>query len=648
MFPPAARLNSARGRDARGRAYEILDRAPVFWTPRSRRRRRTRAAGLDAARAACLFCATLRDERSAEGAGGALLVFDFADRRGRARRLAFARPRQVFAAHAVAEVLPALSAARRAAERGSYAAGFVSYEAAPAFDPALAVRAGSSLPLAWFAVFDEPLGGGPFGRAPGGFGLAGWTPSVARADYYEHVAAAREAIARGDTYQINYTFRLRSRFEGDDFALYEQLVGAQRAGYCAYLDTGRHKILSASPELFFHFDGRDVVTRPMKGTSRRGLWAEDDEARAAALATSEKNRAENVMIVDLLRNDLGRVAEAGSVRVSDLCRVERYPTVFQLTSTVSARARPGTKLEDIFRAAFPCGSVTGAPKVSTMRLIAALEDSPRNIYCGSVGLIAPGGEAVFNVAIRTVLIDAATGGAEYGVGGGITWDSDAADEYEEALTKASVLAEGGRDFRLLETMRLEGGAYARRERHVRRMLSSARYFDFPASEDRLLRALVEHADSHPRGARRARLLLSSNGEASVESDPLDGWPAAPVEVALARTPVSRADRFLYHKTTRREVYEARRAERPAAFDVLLWNEEGEVTEFTLGNVVVELGGRLCTPPRESGLLAGVMRAELIERGEIVERRITLDDLALASRVWLVNSVRGRVHVTLKD
>ena len=545
-----------------------------------------------------------------------------------------------------------LAAARRAAERGSYAAGYVAYEAAPAFDPALAVRAGSQFPLAWFAVFDEPIGDEPdIGRGPsrgaaGDFTLSAWTPSVSRADYHERVAASREAIARGDTYQINYTFRLRSRFAGDDFALYERLAGAQRAGYCAYLDTGRYKILSASPELFFRFDGREIVTRPMKGTARRGLWLEDDEARALALAASEKNRAENVMIVDLLRNDLGRVAEAGSVRVSDLCRVERYPTVFQLTSTVAARVRDATKLEDIFRAAFPCGSVTGAPKVSTMRLITSLEDSPRNVYCGSVGLVLPNGEAIFNVAIRTVLIDTETGEAEYGVGGGITWDSDAADEYEEALTKASVLAEERPDFCLLETMRLEGGRYERLDGHVRRMLSSARYFDFPASEDQLLRALRDHADTHEHGARRARLLLTAGGEARVESAPLDEWPAEPVAVALARTPVSRADRFLYHKTTRREVYEARRAARPAAFDVLLWNEEGEVTEFTLGNVLVELEGRLYTPPRESGLLAGVMRAELIERGEIVERVITLGDLARASRLWLVNSVRGRVAVKL--
>jgi para-aminobenzoate synthetase/4-amino-4-deoxychorismate lyase len=600
---------------------------------------------LDVGRVACLSCATLRAVHSAEDADGALLVFDFADTRGHPRRLSFARPRQILAAHSAAEVLPVIAEARRAADAGRYAAGYVAYEAAPAFDAALAVRPDCRLPLAWFAIFDEPLGR-VFETARGNFSLSEWTPSISRADYGQNVAAAREAIARGDTYQINYTFRLRSRFRGDAFALYERLASAQRARYCAYLDTGRHRIVSASPELFFRFEDGRVITRPMKGTARRGLWEEDDEARALALVASDKNRAENVMIVDLLRNDLGRVTVPGSVRVTNLCRVERYPTVFQLTSEVAADARPGTRLEDVFSAAFPSGSVTGAPKVSTTRLIAALEDSPRNIYCGAVGVVEPGGRAVFNVAIRTVLIDAASGEAEYGVGGGITWDSEAADEYDEALAKASVLSEAGQDFRLLETLRLEGGVYARLERHVRRMLSSARYFDFPISEDRLSNVLCEHASRHPLGARRARLLLSANGEAHVESETLAEWPGEPVACALALAPVSRADRFLYHKTTRRDVYEARRAESPSAFDVLLWNGDGEVTEFTLGNAVVELGGRLYTPPRESGLLAGTMRAEMIERGEAAERIITLHDLARSSRLWLVNSVRGRVAVTL--
>ena len=576
----------------------------------------------------------------------ALLIFDFADRGGRPRRLCFRRPHRIIAAASAAEVRPALREVEAAVASGLYAAGYVGYEAAPAFDPALAVRGGSRLPLLWFGLFREPAPPPPPAR--GGYRLTGWSASEDRPAYERNFAAARAAIARGDTYQINYSFRLRARFRGDALAFYERLASNQRAAYCAYLDTGAHRILSASPELFFRWDGRTIETKPMKGTARRGLWPEEDEALGAWLAASEKNRAENVMIVDLMRNDLGRVARVGSVRVRDLCRVERYPTVFQMTSTVEARTRRGLTLEEVFAAAFPSGSVTGAPKVSTMRLIAALEGSPRGVYCGSVGLLTPGGEAVFNVAIRTVVIDPAAGEAEYGVGGGLTWDSVAGEEYEEALAKAAVLAGRPEPFRLLETMRLERGRYALLNRHLARLRASARYFDFPVSVRALRRALAEHAGAFPAGARRARLLLSDSGEVSVESLPLEELPAGPLPVALAARPVSRRDRFLYHKTTRREVYDSRRRPHPEAFDVLLSNEEGELTEFTTGNLVVELEGRRFTPPRESGLLAGVMRASLLERGEIAERPLTPSHLRGNPRMWLVNSVRGWVPVALEE
>ena len=573
------------------------------------------------------------------------LVFDFADPAGGPRRLRFTRPVEVVTARTLPEVLPALCRVRRAAEAGRYAAGFVSYEAAPAFDPALAVGPTSALPLLWFGIFHAP-DADDAREAAGEFSLSEWTPSIDRAAYGRNFDAARRAIARGDTYQINYSFRLRARFGGDPLGLYRRLASAQRAAYCAYLDTGRFKILSASPELFFRLSGREIETRPMKGTARRGLWPEEDDALAARLAASEKNRAENVMIVDLMRNDLGRVAETGTVRVRDLFKVERYPTVFQLTSTVEARARAGVALEDVFAAAFPSGSVTGAPKISTMRLIAALEDSPRGLYCGSVGLLTPGGEAVFNVAIRTVVIDSETGAAEYGVGGALTWDSACGDEYEEALAKAAVLSERREPFQLLETMRLEGGRYSLLDRHLARLRASARYFGFAFSPRAIQDCLDRHARDSPAAARRARLLVSESGEARVESAPLDALPAGPVRVALAADPVSRSDVFLYHKTTRRDVYDSRRGLDREVFDVLLSNEDGELTEFTTGNLVVELDGRRWTPPRACGLLAGTMRAELLERAEIAERTLTASHLAGNPPMWFVNGVRGWVPVVL--
>ncbi|HVF50789.1 MAG TPA: aminodeoxychorismate synthase component I, partial [Pyrinomonadaceae bacterium] len=395
-----------------------------------------------------------------------LLIFDFRNRDGTARPLCFAEPVEVVVAGSLAEVRPALRRVQACVNAGLYAAGYVSYEAAPAFDSAFDVRDGAQLPLLWFGIFRAPSTRETF-LTDGDFRFDGWLPATRRDEYDQNVGRVRAAIARGQTYQVNYTLRLVSRFEGDALACYRRLQALQRPPYAAYLDTGRQQILSASPELFFRLRGGEITTRPMKGTIRRGRWTEEDDALAAQLAASEKDRAENVMIVDLLRNDLGRIADVGSVRVASLFDIERYPSVHQLTSTVTAGVPRDITLEDIFAALFPCGSITGAPKVSTMRLIAALEDSPREIYCGAIGFVTPEREAVFNVAIRTMTIDGATGEAAYGVGGGITWDSNADDEYREALVKAAQLLEDWSDFELLETLRLERGAYFLPELHLR-------------------------------------------------------------------------------------------------------------------------------------------------------------------------------------
>jgi para-aminobenzoate synthetase/4-amino-4-deoxychorismate lyase len=573
-------------------------------------------------------------------AASPLLIFDFDG-----RRRSFADPAGVIVATRLEDVRPALREAERAARSGLYAAGFVAYEAAPAFDAALAVRPPGSLPLAWFGLFEAPLAE-HHDAAPGPFSASEWRPSVGRAAYDAAVERVRAAIGRGETYQANYTLRLRARFSGDDLAFYEQLRAAQRARYCAYLRLGRQRILSASPELFFQWRGGEIVTRPMKGTARRGRWPEEDDARAAALLASEKERAENLMIVDLLRNDVGRVAITGSVAVPQLFAAERYPTVWQLTSTVAARTRPGTTLEDVFAALFPCGSVTGAPKVNTMRLLATLEDSPRGVYCGAIGLLEPGGAATFSVAIRTVQLHAATGAAEYGVGGGITWDSTPAGEYAETQAKAALLATRWPAFELLETLRLGAGGYALLDRHLARLAGSARFFGYRCDLDAARALLDAHAREHAHQERRVRLLLAEDGAARVESAPLDALPPEPLPVALAHAPVSSENRFLFHKTTLREAHDERRADAPGAFDVLLWNEHGELTEFTIGNLVLELGGRRFTPPRACGLLAGTMRAELLERGEVAERVLRPEDLARATSMWLINSVRGWVPVAL--
>jgi para-aminobenzoate synthetase/4-amino-4-deoxychorismate lyase len=589
------------------------------------------------------------------------LRFDFPDASGQPHPILFADPLDVIVARHVDEVLPVMRRVDAALDAGCYAAGFVSYEAAPGFDPALVTRPASRVPLLWIGIFGAPRPAGALAahadsgcrataradaRAGGLDDDLPWTPDIPAAEHAWAVAAVKDAIERGDSYQANYTFRLRASVDPATLAArYYRLAHEQRARYGAYLDLGPCRVLSLSPELFFRRTGDRLVTQPMKGTARRGVTPAADVAAAAAPAASAKDRAEHVMIVDLARSDVGRVAEVGTVRAASLFDLERHPTVFQMVSTVEGRVPARTALSDIFTALFPAGSVTGAPKTSTMRLIANLEASPRGIYCGAVGYAAPNRDAVFNVAIRTMVVDVERGCAEYGIGGGITWDSTARAEYAEARSKAACLVPQPR-FDLLETLRLDAGVYARLDRHLSRMAASAAYFDRPFDAGRVRAALEAHAAAHEGGRRRVRVRLQASGDVDVDSQPLDLVAAGPARVVLARTPIARGDQWLYHKTSHRAVYDRHRAAHREAFDVLLWNEDRELTEFTIGNLVVELDGRRVTPPVESGLLAGTFRGELLAAGAIAERVLKVDDLASASRLWLVNSVREWVEVVV--
>jgi para-aminobenzoate synthetase/4-amino-4-deoxychorismate lyase len=579
------------------------------------------------------------------------LLFSFSetpDGTPASKPLVFTRAVEVVTAHHPAEVIPALNRVKAASEQGLYAAGFVAYEAAPAFDAAYTTRKPGDLPLLWFGIFESPDQHLPQGASDAFRFESQFTPSITETEYGERIQAIRNAIARGDTYQVNYTFRLRARFSGSPWALFYRCTEMSPPPFGACLDLGRFAIVSLSPELFFRTDGRRIVTRPMKGTAPRGRFLAEDQVQQAALHASEKNRAENVMIVDLLRNDVGRVAELGSVRVDSLFDVEVYPSTLQMTSTISALLRPGCTWVDAFVALFPCGSITGAPKASTMAHIAALEADPRGVYCGAIGYIAPGGRAVFNVAIRTLTIDQATGTAEYGTGGGITWDSESADEYVEAVLKTRALTHPQPHFQLIETLRLEDGRYGLFERHLARLTESARYFRFAIDPDQAKAKLVQFAAGHAHGRWRVRLLAGPRGDISITGQPLQNEPEQGVSrpVALARTPVSSTNPFLFHKTTLRDVYEKHRREFPNTFDVLLWNEKEEVTEFTIGNLVVDFDGNRYTPPWTCGLLAGTLRDELLERGEVRERMIRVADLRHARQMWFINSVRGWVPVHL--
>jgi para-aminobenzoate synthetase/4-amino-4-deoxychorismate lyase len=567
------------------------------------------------------------------------------------RWLRFANPVEIVSVRSPTEVLPSLHYIEaQVRTRQLYAAGYLAYEAAPAFDEALQVRSSSrpdGVPLAWFGLYEraEPFEL-PAPARPAEL-IAQWQPTVRWDEYERAISVIKDHIAAGRTYQVNYTYRLRAPFGDDPWTFFLHLARKQ-SNYAAYLDLDRWAICSASPELFFQLDGHTVLSRPMKGTAPRGKTLREDQANMAWLHQSEKNRAENVMIVDMVRNDLGRIAQLGSVQVPQLFEVERYPTVLQMTSTVTAQTT--VSFTEIMRALFPCASITGAPKVSTMRIIADLETTPRGVYTGAIGYLTPEHCAQFNVAIRTVTIDRAAGQAEYGVGGGIVWDSDAADEYRECEIKTRVLTSQPIEFELLEALLWtpqEG--YFLLDRHTARLQDSAEYFGFRFDRAAWLDRLEELRRSLPPIEHKVRAALSRSGALGLSATPLSAISRRPIQrVALAQHPIDSGDVLLYHKTSRRAIYEAARAARPDCDDVILWNEHGEITESCTANVVIDVEGALVTPPIDCGLLGGTFRGWLLAQGQIAERVITIELLRSARRVYLINSVRKWLEARLID
>ncbi|MCX8037974.1 MAG: aminodeoxychorismate synthase component I [Candidatus Sumerlaeia bacterium] len=629
-----------------------------------------------------------------------IVLFESYDPERNPRSFCFSGYSGAVAARKPEEVPRVLDQIEAAAVEGYHAAGFLTYEAAAGLDPVLRVKkpakpaghlmdAADELPLAWFALFRTrtDIAPGTFGSDED-FALSDWTPSLDRDDYIYSIERIRNYIAQGHTYQVNFTFRQRAQFEGSTVGFYRALCRSQRAGFCAYLDLGRHAILSASPEMFFSLAGNELMVRPMKGTAPRGRTWEEDEAIRRTLRQCPKNCAENVMIVDLMRNDLGRIAEIGSVCVPRLYDIERYETVFQMTSTVRCRVRPDVRLGELFAALFPSGSVTGAPKIRTMQIIDELESDARGIYTGAIGFLSPGNDALFNVAIRTVLVDRAHQQAEFGVGSGITFDSDPAAEYHECILKSRFLLDAGlshsegrvgclsqpafsasasqknrvlparstpasADFELFETFLYElPEGFFLLERHLERLAHSAAYFRFRFDRAAALRTLhlwIRHsAAQSPERRFRVRLTLSRHGSFDLACRCAPTPPAAPPKVALATGAVDSADPFLYHKTTRREIYDHAARTRPDCADVLLINERGELTESTIANLVVALDGRLVTPPVRCGLLPGTFRAELLARGSIAERVLFPDDLRRAETIYLINALRKWTRVELID
>nr|WP_246326063.1 chorismate-binding protein [Actinomycetospora corticicola] len=569
------------------------------------------------------------------------------------RALAFAAPDDLLVATRPDEVVPVLEALDAAVARGAWAYGHVAYEAAGGLDAHLVTREPDpdGPPLVRFgltttAPWEVPVVA-PAGAAPGR-----WTVREDAASHARRVALVHEHIAAGRTYQTNLTTRVDGELDlvGDPdlTGLYADLAHAQRGAHHALLDLGRFVVVSASPELFVRREGDRLTLRPMKGTAARGRTTAEDDVVVARLRGDPKERAENVMIVDLLRNDVARVAVDGTVRAGALCVAERYETVWQLTSEVTATARPGVGVTALLRALFPCGSVTGAPKGSTMRLIAELEDSARGVYCGAVGWVAPPGHGTglpdvqFSVPIRTVVADRTTGRAVYGTGGGVTWDSDAAAEYAELRAKAAVLTRRGSRAGLLETFAVRDGVAVHLDRHLARLADSAAYLGLDATAVRpvLDAELAGVVDA------RVRVVLHRDGRVEVQCAALPVDDGRPVRLAppLLSDPVDARASWPHHKLTDRDPYERRLAAArracPEADDVVLVNTDGEVTETTIASLAVRLGGRWYTPPLGGGALPGVGRADLVDRGELVERVLYPADLERADGIAVVSSLRG--------
>lgn len=520
-------------------------------------------------------------------------------------------------------------------EKGFYAVGYVSYEAAPAFEKKFAVHPAPLLGeyLLYFTIHEE-VETLPFPEDYEDVDLpANWKEEVEAPAYQEAIETIHHHIRQGDTYQVNYTVQLSQELKSDPFAIYNRLVVEQKAHYNAFIQHDDVSILSISPELFFEQDDRLLTTRPMKGTTRRGLTNQADLQEAAWLKADPKNRAENMMIVDLLRNDMNRISEIGSEQVTRLCQVEQYSTVWQMTSTIESRLRSEIDLVQTFRALFPCGSITGAPKISTMEIIQKTEKAPRGVYCGTIGILLPRGKRIFNVAIRTLQMQG--GQAIYGVGGGITWDSKWESEYQETKQKSAVLYRQEPRFELLTTGRIHQGELTFLEQHLTRLREASRYFAYPYDEQKLLKELQEelaHLESNL--DYRCRIALQKNGTFHLEITELTDLPASYLQAQLTEQKLDLATPFTYFKTSQRDYLS--QSEREQIFHL----PDGTLLETTIGNLVLEIGGQLYTPPAHLPLLDGIYRRHLLETQQVEEKLLTLNDLTDADRIYTCNALRG--------
>ena len=567
-------------------------------------------------------------------------VIDF---RALGERYTFTQPIKELKTRNLAEVADLLAQVESYQEQGYYVVGYVSYEAAPAFEEKLVVHKTPLLGeyLLYFTVHDR-VETSPIPLTYEEVDLPSkWREQTSAENYEKAIAQIHHHLRQGDTYQVNYTVQLKQDLSTNPFAIYNRMVVEQEAGYNAYVEHDEMAVISMSPELFFEQNDRELTTRPMKGTTKRGLTDDEDLKEAAWLEQDPKNRSENMMIVDLLRNDMNRISEVGSEHVERLCQVEQYSTVWQMTSTIKSQLREEIDLVEIFRSLFPCGSITGAPKIATMEIIKDLEPQPRGVYCGTIGLLLPNGRRIFNVAIRTIQLY--KGQAIYGVGGGITWDSTWESEYREVHQKAAVLYRKQARFKLITTGKISQKSLLFEDQHLERLTKASRYFAYPFDPEELRQKIEEECQScEVNQDYRLRISLNKSGEIELSRQILTPLSLSFCKAKLCLQKADLQQAFTYFKTTHRPHLSLGEQE------IIYHNAAGELLETSIGNLVLKIAGKLYTPPTNLGILPGIYRQHLLERGQVEEKVLTLKDLAQAEDIYGCNAVRGMYELLLKE
>ena len=559
-------------------------------------------------------------------------VIDF---RALGERYTFTQPIKELKTRDLSEVADLLAQVESYQEQGYYVVGYVSYEAAPAFEEKLAVHKAPLLGeyLLYFTVHDR-VETSPIPLTYEEVDLPSkWQEETSAENYEKAITQIHHHLRQGDTYQVNYTVQLKQDLSAYPFAIYNRMVVEQEAGYNAYVEHDEMAVISMSPELFFEQNDRELATRPMKGTTQRGVTDQEDLAQASWLEQDSKNRSENMMIVDLLRNDMNRISEVGSEHVERLCQVEQYSTVWQMTSTIKSQLRPDVDLVEIFRSLFPCGSITGAPKIATMEIIKNLEPQPRGVYCGTIGLLLPNGRRIFNVAIRTIQLH--QGKAVYGVGGGITWDSTWESEYREVHQKAAVLYRKQARFQLITTGKISQKNLLFEDQHLERLTKASRYFAYPFNPEDLRQRIEEgYQVCDANQDYRLRVTLSKSGEIEISRQILTSLSPSFCKAKLCLQEADLNQAFTYFKTTHRPHLSLGEQE------IIYHNAAGELLETSIGNLVLKINGKLYTPPTSLGILPGIYRQHLLETGQVEEKVLTVPDLDQAETIYGCNAVRG--------